>query len=77
MGCEAEVTIRELAEAAAKVVGYAGKLTFDTSKPDGTPRKLMDSARMFALGWKPKVGLEEGIRRSLEDYLHMRANAKA
>ena len=72
VGCEAEVTIRELAEAAAKVVGYAGKLTFDTSKPDGTPRKLMDSARMFALGWKPKVGLEEGIRRSLEDYLRMR-----
>ena len=72
VGCEAEVTIRELAETTARVVGFTGRLVFDTSKPDGTPRKLMDSSRMFALGWRPQVGLEEGIRRSLEDYLRMR-----
>jgi len=77
VGCEAEVTIRELAETAARVVGFTGRLVFDTSKPDGTPRKLMDSSRMFALGWRPVVGLEEGIRRSLEDYLRMRGAGQA
>ncbi|MFZ4652523.1 MAG: GDP-L-fucose synthase family protein [Rubrivivax sp.] len=72
VGCEAEVTIRELAEAAARVVGFTGQLIFDTSKPDGTPRKLMDSSRMFALGWRPQVSLDDGIWRSLDDYLRAR-----
>jgi GDP-L-fucose synthase len=72
VGCESEVTIRELAETTQKAVGFQGKLVFDTTKPDGTPRKLMDSGRMFSLGWRPKVDLETGIRLAVEDYLGSR-----
>ena len=52
-----------------RVVGFKGELAWDTSKPDGTPRKLMDSSRLFALGWKPQVSLEAGIRLAYEDFL--------
>jgi len=69
VGCESEVTIRELAETTQKAVGFTGKLVFDTTKPDGTPRKLMDSSRMFSLGWRPKVDLETGIRLAVQDFL--------
>jgi GDP-L-fucose synthase len=55
------VTIRELAEIIGRVVGFEGDLVFDLTKPDGTPRKLMDSSRSGALGWKPKISLEQGI----------------
>jgi GDP-L-fucose synthase len=61
VGCGEDVTIRELAETVAKVVGFEGKLVFDTTKPDGTPRKLLDVSRMFGLGWRPKVSIEAGI----------------
>lgn len=64
-----DVSIRELAETIAAVIGYQGALEWDTSKPDGTPRKLLDSARMKALGWAPSTTLEEGIRRTYEWYL--------
>ena len=57
-----DVTIRELAETMARVTGFRGQLDFDTSKPDGTPRKLMDCRRMTALGWTPKVNLEDGLK---------------
>jgi GDP-L-fucose synthase len=56
-----DVTIRELAETVCDVVGFEGQLAFDSSKPDGTPRKLMDSSKLFALGWKPRIALREGI----------------
>lgn len=69
VGSGQEVTIRELAETIATVVGYAGKIVFDPSKPDGTPRKLMDSSRLQALGWQPKVALEEGLRLAYQDFL--------
>jgi GDP-L-fucose synthase len=69
IGYGGDVTIRELAELIRSVVGYAGKIVWDTSKPDGTPRKLMDSARLMALGWSPKVDLETGIRRTYEHFL--------
>ena len=72
VGCESEVTIRELAETTQKAVGFTGKLVFDTTKPDGTPRKLMDSSRMFSLGWRPKVDLETGIRLAVQDFLENR-----
>jgi GDP-L-fucose synthase len=62
VGTGEDLTIRELAELVSRVVGYAGKLEFDTSKPDGTPRKLMDGSRLRGLGWEPKVGLEQGLR---------------
>ena len=69
VGCGEDVTIRELAETVAKVVGFGGRLVFDTSKPDGTPRKLLDVSRMFGLGWRPHVGLEEGIGRAYRDFV--------
>jgi GDP-L-fucose synthase len=61
-----DVTIRELAETICKVLGFTGSLVFDASKPDGTPRKLMDSSRLRALGWQPKIDLETGIRLAFE-----------
>jgi len=60
-GSGREVTIRELAEAVARVVGFDGRLEFDASKPDGMPRKLLDTGRMAALGWKPTIGFEDGL----------------
>jgi GDP-L-fucose synthase len=66
VGSGSDVTIRELAEMIARVVGYRGRLQFDAGKPDGTPRKLLDSSRLNALGWRPRLGLEEGIRCTLE-----------
>ena len=69
VGSGSELTIRQLAETIARIVGYTGEVKWDSSKPNGTPRKLMDSSRLFGLGWKPKVGLEEGIRRAYEDFL--------
>ena len=64
-----DVTIRELAQAVGKTVGYAGDITFDTSKPDGTPRKLMDSHRLNDLGWSPKVALQQGLQQAYQDFL--------
>ena len=61
IGSGTDVTIRELAEIVCEVLGYDGTLAFDPTKPDGTPRKLMDSSRLFSLGWKPKISLREGI----------------
>jgi len=60
-GAGADVTIRQLAEIVGRVLGFKGSLVFDPSKPDGTPRKLMDSSRLVALGWRPKTKLEAGI----------------
>lgn len=62
VGFGSDVSIRELAELIREVVGFEGELVFDSSKPDGTPRKLMDSGRLLSLGWKPQIGLREGIQ---------------
>lgn len=64
-----DVTIRELAMAVGETVRYAGTITFDTSKPDGTPRKWMDSKRLRDLGWAPTVDLREGLKRAYADFL--------
>jgi GDP-L-fucose synthase len=69
VGCGEDVTVRELAEHVKAVVGFSGRLTFDTSKPDGTPRKLLDVSRLTALGWRYKVPLAEGIQRAYQDFL--------
>ncbi len=69
VGCGEDVTIRELAETICRVVGYGGELRFDTSKPDGTPRKLLDVTRMKSLGWSPRISLEQGVRSTYEWYL--------
>jgi GDP-L-fucose synthase len=64
VGCGEDLTIRELAELVQRVVGHEGEIVWDTSKPDGTPRKLMDVGRLTGLGWRPTVPLEEGLRRT-------------
>jgi GDP-L-fucose synthase len=66
IGTGEDITIRELAEMVCKVVGVEGELVFDTSRPDGTPRKLMDVSRIHALGWRARTALEDGIRRVYE-----------
>ena len=67
VGFGEDISIRELAELVKKVVGFNGDLKFDSSKPDGTPRKLMDSSRLRSLGWKPAISLEDGIRRTYDE----------
>lgn len=69
VGCGHDITIRELVETIARVVGYQGEIIFDPSKPDGTPRKLMDSTRLNALGWTAKVALGAGLEKAYEDFL--------
>lgn len=69
VGCGHDITIRELAETIARVIGYAGDIAFDPSKPDGTPRKLMDSSRLNALGWQAQVSLEAGLAKACQDFL--------
>jgi len=69
VGSGAEVSIRQLAETVKRVVGYQGEILWDQTKPDGTPRKLMDSSRLFAMGWRPQVGLEAGLRLAYDDFL--------
>jgi len=67
IGTGEDLSIRELAEMICSIVGYEGTLDWDASKPDGTPRKLMDGSRMHALGWKATIGLQEGIERVYAD----------
>jgi GDP-L-fucose synthase len=69
IGFGSDVTIKELAETIQRIIGFTGKIAWDTSKPDGTPRKLLDSSRLHALGWRPKIDLETGIRMAYEDFL--------
>jgi GDP-L-fucose synthase len=69
IGYGSDVTINELADLVKRIVGFEGTITHDTSKPDGTPRKLMDSSRIHKFGWKAKISLEEGIRNTYEEYL--------
>lgn len=67
IGCGEDLTIKELALLIKKIVGFTGELKFDSSKPDGTPRKLLDVTKLHSLGWKHKINLEEGIRSVYED----------
>jgi len=76
MGSGQEVTIQALAETVAMVVGYHGKLEFDKSKPDGTPRKIMDNSRIKALGWAPKLSLKQGIQEVYQWYLWNESNLR-
>ena len=69
VGYGSDISIRQLAEMVKEIVGFTGEIVWDGSKPDGTPRKLMDSSRLFALGWKPQVDLRTGIRYAYEDFL--------
>lgn len=69
VGYGSDVTIKELAHTIGQSIGYAGNIVFDTSKPDGTPKKLMDSSRLKSLGWQPKVKLEVGLNLAYADFL--------
>lgn len=69
IGSGEDITVLDLTRRVMKVLGYEGRIVHDPTKPDGTPRKLMDSARLRALGWTPKVALEEGIARSYDAFL--------
>lgn len=69
VGSGVEVSIRALAEMIKEVIGFNGKILTDPSKPDGTPRKFIDSSRIYSLGWKPKMELKDGIRLSYKDFL--------
>jgi GDP-L-fucose synthase len=76
VGWGRDETIAELADTIRRVVGFTGSLRFDSSKPDGTPRKLLDTTRLTALGWSPKIGLEAGIRSTYEWFLNNRSALK-
>lgn len=69
VGSGAEFTIKVLAETVQRIVGYTGQIVWDTAKPDGTPRKLLDASRLFALGWRPQVDIESGLRLAYGDFL--------
>jgi len=69
VGSGEEISIKGLAELIGRIVGYSGELKFNTDKPDGTMRKLMDSSRINAMGWQPSISLEEGIKATYLEYL--------
>ena len=73
VGSGVDISTKELAELIASVVGYQGEITFDATKPDGAPRKLMDSSKLNALGWRPKISLEEGLKAAYADFLQNEA----
>ena len=74
VGTGTDVTIRELAETIAKVTGFNGRIVFDTGKPDGTPRKLMDVSRLAKLGWRSSIGLGDGLRNAYDWFLEHQAD---
>lgn len=76
VGTGADCTIRELATIISQITGFRGKLTFDSSKPDGAPRKLMDVSRLAALGWKASIGLKEGLEQAYAWYLRHLEDAR-
>lgn len=77
IGCGEDVSIKELAELIASTVGFSGTLNFDTSKPDGTPRKLLDVSKLKSLGWSPSISLEQGIQETYQWYLDNIDNVRA
>jgi GDP-L-fucose synthase len=76
VGSGSDLTIRELAMKVCEVIEFDGEIVFDTEKPDGTPRKLMDSSELFSYGWRPKVSMEEGIRIAYTEFRDKSAAAK-
>ena len=74
VGYGSDITIGDLAKTVANIVGFTGNIVFDSSKPNGTPKKLMDSGRLFATGWKPKTDLQEGIEMAYADFLTKHSN---
>jgi GDP-L-fucose synthase len=77
VGCGSDISIRELAETVQGVVGFQGNICWDESKPDGTPRKLLDTSRVNRLGWKPTVMLQDGVEATYEWFLNFENQAKS
>jgi len=71
VGVGVDISIRQLAEVVMETVGFSGKIQFDTDKPDGTPRKMLDVSKMTALGWVPRINLKQGIRGTYYNYLQL------
>lgn len=76
IGSGIEVTIRDLALLVKKATGYEGKIDFDVTKPDGTPRKLLDCSKIHTMGWRHTIELEEGLKMAYEDFKKMRADKR-
>ncbi|MGZ8429943.1 MAG: GDP-L-fucose synthase, partial [Candidatus Deferrimicrobiaceae bacterium] len=76
VGSGFDVSIRELAGRVAHAAGFGGKLLFDASKPDGMPRKCLDVARMTGLGFRPRIGLEEGIAKTVAEYRDLKKGTR-
>jgi GDP-L-fucose synthase len=70
IGCGEDISIKNLAETICRITGFKGRLTFDTTKPDGTPRKLLDVSRIHTLGWKHTISLEQGITNAYQDFIN-------
>jgi GDP-L-fucose synthase len=77
IGYGSDISIHDLANLVARVIGYSGEILWDKTKPDGTPRKLMDSSNILAMGWKPQIELEAGIRGAYQDFLKLSEVAPA
>jgi GDP-L-fucose synthase len=69
IGTGTDITIKELTKTIQKVIDYDGGIKFDSSKPDGTPRKLLDTSKINSLGWSPKISLEKGLKKVYEDFV--------
>ncbi len=76
IGVGQDISIRELAVLVKNIVGFEGEIVWDTTKPDGTPRKLLDVSKLFGYGWRPKISLEQGIKLSYQKYLEGKARSK-
>jgi GDP-L-fucose synthase len=76
VGSGQEVSIRDLATIVQRVTGHSGEMRWDPSKPDGTPRKLLDTSRLAGLGWTARIGLEDGIRRTYGEYVAQSASLR-
>lgn len=76
IGTSEDITIKKLAMIVQEVIGFKGELEFDTSKPDGTPRKLLDASRLYATGWRPKISLPEGIHKAYQWFLENQDRAR-
>ncbi len=74
VGCGSDMTMKELGALVAKTVGFEGEIVYDLIHPDGTPRKLLDSSKLFEMGWRPEISLEEGLRETYEDYKNNKDN---
>ncbi len=77
IGCGQDMSIRELGELIRDIVGYRGEIVYDPSYPDGTPRKLLDSSKLFAMGWRPSISLREGLKETYLDYIENSKNYRS